>query len=148
MPPNRYGTQAMTHWRKWLPNLYSELTNPEQYFTDLGLRVETEIADLAAELAGDDPPTPESYLDKVGRLNAARMRAEEIVLREEVLLEPEPGAGQDPNADQPTASLDLSDSDGWTPLIEDATSPYWKQIRQRDPADLASLGRDDETPGR
>jgi hypothetical protein len=144
MPPNRYGTQAMTDWRTFLPNRYSELTNPEQYFTDLGLRVETEIADLATNLAGDDPPPPESYLDKVGRLNAPRMRAEEIVLREEVLLEPEPAAAQDPNTDQPTPSLGLSDSDGWTPLIEDATSPYWKQVRQRYSADLASLGRDDD----
>ncbi len=49
---------------------------------------------LALDLAGDDPPA-EAYLAKVGRLNMARLQAEEIVLREQILPLPEPGARQD-----------------------------------------------------
>jgi hypothetical protein len=137
MPPNRYGTQAMTDWRTFLPNRYSELTNPEQYFTDLGLRVETEIADLATNLAGDDPPPPESYLDKVGRLNAPRMRAEEIVLREEVLLEPEPELTQqleqdeDQDLEEPEETAPAATGSDWIPVVEDPTHPYWQNVRQQ-----------------
>ena len=39
------------------------------------------------QLAGPDP-VGEGYLEKVGRLNAARMQAEEVVLRELILPAP------------------------------------------------------------
>ena len=45
-------------------------------------------------MAGDDQPG-EGYLAKAGRLGEARHRAEQIVLAEMILLEPEPGAGED-----------------------------------------------------
>ena len=124
---NHYGSQAMTHWRTWLPNRYATIPNPEEFFEDLGRQVQTEIAQLSTQLAGEDPPG-ESYLDKVGRLNMARTRAEEIVLRERVLLAPEPGA--DPEASEEPVPADPAD--GWIPLIEDETSPYWAQVRERE----------------
>jgi hypothetical protein len=122
---NHYGIQAMQHWRRWLPARYATISNPEEFFEDLGRQVQSEIAELSPQLAGDDPPG-ESYLDKVGRLNMARTRAEEIVLRERVLLEPEPDTevSEDPVPADPT--------DGWIPLIEDETSPYWAQVRERE----------------
>jgi hypothetical protein len=40
-------------------------------------------------------PPGEGYLDRVGRLGQARRQAEEIVLHDMILLEPEPGAGED-----------------------------------------------------
>ena len=44
-------------------------------------------------------PPGEDYIARVGRLNALRKQAEEIVLAELVLLPPEPGAsGDDPDA--------------------------------------------------
>jgi hypothetical protein len=130
VPMNHYGSQAMTHWRRWLPTRYATIPNPAEFFEDLGQQVQTEIAQLSTQLAAEDSPG-ESYLDKVGRLKMARMQAEEIVLRERVLLEPEPGA--DPEARDTDASEEPPSeaTDGWTPLIEDATSPYWQQVRER-----------------
>lgn len=128
---NHYGNQAMQHWRRWLPARYAAISNPKEFFEDLGQQVQTEIAQLSPQLAGEDPPG-ETYLDKVGRLNMARVQAEQIVLRERVLLMPEPGAdldAGDPNlSEKPTSGS----TDGWTPLIEDETSPYWAQVRGRE----------------
>lgn len=128
---NHFGTRAMEHWRRWLPARYDTIPDPEEFFEDLGQQVQTEIAQLSTQLAGEDP-AGESYLDKVGRLNMARAQAEEIVLRERVLLEPEPAA--DPEAKDTGAGEELpsESTGGWTPLIEDAASPYWQQVRERE----------------
>lgn len=91
---NRYGVMAQEHWARWLPTRYATISHPGSFFSDLGTRMEQRIDSLAAELAGDDPPG-EDYLGKAGRLGEARHRAEQIVLAEEVLLEPEPGADGD-----------------------------------------------------
>ena len=107
---NQYGVQAMTHWRRWLPDRYSQIQAPETFFTNLGQQVAEQIADLSVELAGDDP-SQEPYLDKVGRLNAARQRAQEMILAEEVLLPPEPGTSEEGEESRP--------GDPWTPLLED-----------------------------
>ena len=61
---------------------------------DLGSRVEARIDELADQLAGDAPPG-EGYLARAGRIGQARRQAEEIVLTEMVLLEPEPGTDQE-----------------------------------------------------
>lgn len=87
---NRYGRQAQAHWAKWRPNELSQFSDPETFFSNLGLQVETEVDQLAAALAGDDPGG-EDYLAKLGRLRMARFTAEAQVLRELVLLPPEPG---------------------------------------------------------
>ncbi len=91
---NHYGAMAQRHWARWLPSQYAMIQNPERYFTDLGERASDRIAELADEFAGDQPPG-EEYLDRVGRLGQARRQAEEIVLHEMILLEPEPGADQE-----------------------------------------------------
>jgi hypothetical protein len=127
MSMNHYGSRAMAHWHRWLPARYATISNPEEFFEDLGQQVQSEIAQLSTQLAGEDPPG-EGYLDKVGRLNMARAQAEEIVLRERVLLEPESGADPEPSENPPPSDP----ADGWTPLIEDETSPYWAQVRERE----------------
>lgn len=91
---NRYGVMAQEHWARWLPARYATISHPGSFFADLGTQVEHRIGSLAAELAGDDPPG-EDDLAKAGRLGEARHRAEQIVLAEEVLLDPEPGADGD-----------------------------------------------------
>ncbi|GAA4554903.1 hypothetical protein GCM10023175_54100 [Pseudonocardia xishanensis] len=108
---NEYGAQAMTHWRRWLPSRYAQIASPETFFAELGLEVADQITDLSTELAGDDPAR-ETYLEKVGRLNAARQRAREMVLAEQVLLPPEPEAAE--------VLAESSPVDPWTPLIEDS----------------------------
>lgn len=91
---NRYGVIAREHWARWLPARYAAISDPDSFFSDLGTRVDQRIDSLAAHLAGDDRPG-EGYLARAGRLGEARHRAEQIVLAEEVLLEPEPGADED-----------------------------------------------------
>ena len=97
---NYYGQMAQQHWARWLPNEYAVIENPDSFFSDLGSRAEARIDELAQEFAGDDQPG-EGYLGKAGRLGEARHRAEQIVLTEMILLEPEPGADED----QPEAPL-------------------------------------------
>jgi hypothetical protein len=91
---NHYGEMARRHWARWLPSQYAAIGDPDSYFSDLGSRASDRIAELAEEFAGSGP-RGEGYLDRVGRLGQARRQAEEIVLHQMILLEPEPGAGQD-----------------------------------------------------
>ena len=86
---NSYGRQAMEHWRRWLPARYRSITDPEAFFSMLGQQAESQILDLAEQLEGPDLPG-EGYPEKVGRLNMARKQAQEWVLREVILLDPEP----------------------------------------------------------
>jgi len=90
---NRYGEMARRHWARWLPGRYAAIEDPKTFFSDLGNQAGEKISALADELAGDDQPG-EGYLGKAGRLGEARHRAEQIVLAEMILLEPEPGAGE------------------------------------------------------
>jgi hypothetical protein len=96
---NQYGTQAQAHWREWLPTRYSQIADPTTFFSDLGQRVSDQVIELSAQIAGPDIPG-EGYLGKVGRLNNARMQAEEVLLREEVLLTPEKTSTYDPELDR------------------------------------------------
>lgn len=113
---NRYGRLAQQHWAKWRPNQLSQIPDPETFFTDLGAEVETQIEALEIALAGEDPGG-EDYLEKVGRLRNARMTAESQVLREMVLLEPEPGHpdAEDPQErDLPPGVIGQTD---WMPMV-------------------------------
>jgi len=91
---NHYGEIAQHHWAKWLPHQNAAIEDPDSFFSDLGNRASDKIAELAGQFAGDSPPG-EEYLDRVGRLGQARRQAEEIVLAEMILLEPEPEAAED-----------------------------------------------------
>jgi hypothetical protein len=94
-PMNYYGEMARDHWARWLPARSAAIENPDSFFSDLGNQAEARIDALADELAGDDQPG-EGYLAKAGRLGQARKQAEEIVLADMILLEPETGADPDP----------------------------------------------------
>jgi hypothetical protein len=91
---NRYGLMAQKHWARWLPARYAQIEDPDSFFSDLGRLTAERIDSLALDLAGDDRPG-EGYLGKAGRLGQARHQAEEIVLADLILLEPEPGADED-----------------------------------------------------
>lgn len=86
---NRYGDQAMTHWKEHKPQAFGELESPEEFFTELGEEISTEIETRARELAGQEPDG-EGYLQRLQRLNTSRSTAEGEVLRERVLLDVEP----------------------------------------------------------
>jgi hypothetical protein len=124
---NRYGRLAQQHWAKWRPNQLSQIPDPETFFTDLGQEVETQIEALEIALAGNDPGG-EDYLDKVGRLRTARMTAESQVLREMVLLEPEPGHpdAEDPqDRDLPPRVIGQTD---WMPMVLRPGDPGYHEL--------------------
>jgi len=75
---NRFGRQAQLAWRELAPTAYAAINDAENHFTQLGEQAEQAWADLWPQLAGPDIPG-ESMTDKVGRLNAARLAAEEMI---------------------------------------------------------------------
>lgn len=115
---NHYGAMAQQHWSRWLPTRYAAIPDPETFFAELGEQAALQIAALGDELAGADPQG-ETYLAKLGRLNATRNQAQELVLAELILLPPEPGADPD---EEPTGS---EPGPGWIPAVEDPSHPYW-----------------------
>jgi hypothetical protein len=78
---NQYGAQARRYWREYLPERYAQIEDPEAVFSDLGEEMAEQVVELADSIAGPDRPG-EGYLGKVGRLNMARLSAEEQVMRE------------------------------------------------------------------
>ncbi len=119
---NRYGQQARAHCEKWLPATMAAIGDPETYFSMLGLAVADEIDQLAQELAATEPASTD-YLENLGRLQMARFTAEEVVLRERVLLAPE--------ATTPTSDTSVPDPTGAT--------DYPSQNLDQDPELVLSL---------
>jgi hypothetical protein len=118
---NRYGVMARSHWARWLPRRYATICDPDSFFSTLGQETARQIDELAAELAGDDQPG-EGYLEKAGRLTAARSQAEEIILPQQVLLPPESETSEDPEENEPaTASGDR-------PLVIERSHPLWAEV--------------------
>jgi hypothetical protein len=78
---NRYGRAAQQHWQTMRPLQYAQINDPTGFFTRLGETMASQIIELSHSMAGDDT-TGETYLQKLGRLRTARLRAEEQILRE------------------------------------------------------------------
>ncbi|BCQ01826.1 hypothetical protein TPCV2_07690 [Cutibacterium avidum] len=84
---NRYGSEIQRSWEMACPDEVRQMDNPEEFFESLGQQASRMISDLTTQLAGPDEPG-ETYFHKVGRLNRARMQAEEIA-RAEIMAPPE-----------------------------------------------------------
>lgn len=76
---NQYGTQLQEQWMLLDPTQAQAMGT--DYFTQLGEMAQTQIDALTTRLAGTDL-ADEPYLEKVGRINNARMRAAEMVMAE------------------------------------------------------------------
>jgi hypothetical protein len=100
---NKYGKLARNHWAKTDPARYAAIEEPETFFRALGQQAESQIQELAQRLAGPDRPG-EEYLQKVGRLNMARLQAEEAVLSELVWIAG-PGESEQPATDSVTETM-------------------------------------------
>jgi len=116
---NRYGAMAMRHWARWLPRQYAAISDTSAFFTTLGEEVAWQIDELADELM-DEIGQGESYLAQVGRLFASRVIAEELVLPERVLLDPELAAEND-QGDAPPET-------GERPTVVDREHPSWDEV--------------------
>ena len=94
---NTYGKFAQEAWKTTAPAEYALIPDPDQWFESLGEEAAQRVGELMMELAGPDP-VGETYLEKVGRLNASKMQAEEIVRAE--MLTPDPSVQQEPEEDE------------------------------------------------
>jgi hypothetical protein len=103
---NKYGRLAMSHWQKHDPDRYRAIPDKQAFFTELGEQAELEIQQLEEALAGPDRPG-EAYLEKVGRLNMARLAAEEQVLAELILIA---GPAESPAAAEKSLAQDVMDA--------------------------------------
>lgn len=95
---NRYGAMAERHWKRRLLNRYANIEDPGSFFSALGIQASDQIATLELDLAGPDRPC-EDFLTRVGLRNTARLQAEEMVLRELILLPLENSASEDDDSD-------------------------------------------------
>jgi hypothetical protein len=91
---NKYGKDALRYWSANRPSELAQMTDPEGFFSTLGTQIAARVLELSDQYADSDP-AGESYLEKVGRLNEARVRAEETAMDEfvwtnPVEVEPEP----------------------------------------------------------
>lgn len=98
---NTYAARVMSHYQQFLPDQYATIPDPEVYFSTLGEEIETQVNDLTTRLAGSDQ-LGEGYLEKVGRLNMAKLQAEETVLADYLVL-PEPNQDDEDDLDSDPA---------------------------------------------
>ena len=89
---NKYGKFAQETWKMTAPSQYALIPDPDEWFRKLGEEAMQQVGELQYQIAGPDPEG-ETYLQKVGRLNASRMQAEEIVRAE--MLTPDPSVQQE-----------------------------------------------------
>ncbi|GAA4102679.1 TnpV protein [Nonomuraea soli] len=126
---NRYGRMAQQRWSEHQPEELAQLANPASYFTALGEEMATQIDMMAEQMAGEDPPQ-ESYLEKVGRLQAARMRAEELVLSEMLPTIEEPTLDSSQESSQESDQEMTASQRPWTPLVVTADHPSFPEIHE------------------
>src|SRR5260370_21839029 len=110
-----------SQWARWVPQQYTMISDPDSFFSEIGQEAARQIDELTTELAGDGQPG-EDYLARAGRLAAARSQAEEIVLPQQVLPPPGPGASQDPEENDPPARSTQR------PLVIGRGHPMWAEI--------------------
>lgn len=137
---NQYGVIAQRHWRRWLPKQYAALGDLESFFTTLGEEVARQIDDLTDKLIGEIRQD-DSYLVHVGRLFAARAIAEELILPQRVLPDPELAA--DNQGDVPPEG-------GERPMIvkRGATTRHGQKWTQRSRSAFTVLRLTSEAPVR
>lgn len=83
---NKYGRLALTMWQQLAPTALAEIEDPSRHFSTLGEEALEQVTTLTVQLQGQDVPG-EAYFAKIGRIENAKLRAEEIV-RADLLMPP------------------------------------------------------------
>ena len=78
---NSYGTRMRDHYAKHRATELAAISNPEDFFEQLGLQISEEVRTLADQIAGPSSQS-EGYVERLGRLTEAKATAESEVLRE------------------------------------------------------------------
>ncbi|MBG6218979.1 hypothetical protein IWX75_003467 [Arthrobacter sp. CAN_A6] len=100
---NKYGKFAQETWKMTAPSQYALIPDPEEWFRKLGEEAMRQVGELQYQIAGPDPEG-EMYLEKVGRLNASRMQAEEIVRVEMLTPDETETEGDDSDEEMPEST--------------------------------------------
>lgn len=111
---NKYGQDALAYWKANRPGELGQMTDPDSFFETLGTQIAARVLVLSDELAGSDPEG-EPYLTKVGRLNEARLRAEETAMDEFVWTNP---SEVEEEPDSPS-EMDLFLTETWRSVHDD-----------------------------
>jgi hypothetical protein len=114
---NRYGVTAQRHWARWLPRQYAAIGDPDRFFAALGEEVARQIDDLTDKLVGEIRQA-DSYLAHVGRLSAVHAMAEELMLPQRVLPDPELAADEE----------DVPQKSDERPVVVDRDHPSWAEV--------------------
>lgn len=77
-----YLEQVRTYFRNYLPSRVATLEDPESYFAELAEAIAEQVATVSTQLEVTSRLPEESYLQRVGRLNAVRAQAQELALTE------------------------------------------------------------------
>lgn len=83
---NKYGQYALTMWQRLAPTALAGIDDPSRHFSMLGEEALEQVTTLTVQLQGPDVPG-ETYFAKIGRIENAKLRAEEIV-RADLLMPP------------------------------------------------------------
>jgi hypothetical protein len=110
---NPLGQLAQQWYQQHLPQ--ATVQDPETFFGTLGEQAAQEIEQVAAALAGDDPPG-ETFQAKAGRLQAAQQAATELVMRQTLLALLPPNW---PDSDLPVPATPDPSMAPATPTAED-----------------------------
>ncbi|MDO5752463.1 hypothetical protein [Arthrobacter sp.] len=93
---NTHGQHAMETMKNHDPETFSQIPNPEDYFSTLGKQIQEQIEELMPQLL---PPrtSDQDTLEVLGGINMARFRAREMVYQEMIYssIPPEPEIMED-----------------------------------------------------
>ncbi len=129
---NKYGAQAMRMWQELAPAALAAIEEPNRHFSTLGEEALEQVTSLTIELSGPDV-AGETYFEKIGRIENAKLRAEEMVRAELLVPPPESRELTEDDLDE------LTPSEG-----QQAIAEMWRLLGQDD--DHQATPNDPTTP--
>ncbi|MEX3509994.1 TnpV protein [Kocuria carniphila] len=124
---NTYGKFAQETWKMTAPAEYALIPDPQAWFEQLGEEAAEQVGELMMALAGPDRKG-ETYLEKVGRLNASKMQAEEIVRAE--MLTPDPSVQEEPEEDEEESGV--ARMLRVVQQLNREDREYWEEVRRQE----------------
>lgn len=127
---NTYGKFAQDTWKALAPSQYALIPDPEAWFTDLGKEAETAVVNLMMQLEGPDLKG-ETYLQKVGRINAAKRQAEEIIRAEMLTPQPEDMEDEEEEDEEDSTSIHLEFRQEMNRIIQEGMEELNREEMER-----------------
>jgi hypothetical protein len=115
---NQLGQTAQAYYRDYLPSQFENIPDPSGYFHQWGEQLQEAVTTAAFEIAGPDP-AQETYLEKVGRLNAATMQARELILNEQLYSHAPEGQEDEEAMLDPELQRDLDEIKGLIKILSE-----------------------------